>query len=138
MSDNRLLQSVFNNPLYIQVLRFGVIGLSAAAIHFLIVVYLVQVHAFAPLIANVFAFGVSFQISYWGHRTWTFSNSDVLHRIAIPKLLFIQILNFVCNELLFYLLLSLHLPYTIALLIVLAVLPIFTFITSKVWIFRSV
>lgn len=123
-------------PLFLQLCRFGVVGLAAAAFHFSIVVGLVQTFAFAPLVANVFAFFISFQMSYWGHRRITFSGTAVLHREAYPKLVLVQVLTFCANESLFYFFLSLHLPYPIALLIVLATLPIFTFVCSKWWVFR--
>lgn len=119
-----------------QLFRFGVVGIVAAAIHFYIVISLVQTWSLEPLIANVFAFGIAFQISYWGHRLWTFSNTTTLHREAFPKLMLIQIINFAANESLFYVFLTLNLPYPIALLIVLTILPIVTFVSSKLWVFR--
>jgi putative flippase GtrA len=122
--------------LFTQLFRFGVVGLSAAAIHFCIVVLLVQNNIYVPLIANVFAFAISFQFSYWGHRLWTFSDTVTEHREAYPKLVAVQLLNLAASESLFYLFLSLHLPYQVALLIVLSILPLFTFTASKLWIFR--
>lgn len=122
-------------PLLLQIFRFGIVGLTAAAVHFTVVVMLVQHGLFIPLIANIFGFLCSFQFSYWGHRLWTFSDTAVMHRNAISKLLIIQIINFSANESLFYLFLTLNLPYPLALFIVLTILPIFTFLTSKLWVF---
>jgi len=123
-------------PLFLQLFRFGVVGLTAAGIHFSTVVLLVQYLSIAPLVANIIGFIISFQMSYWGHRVWTFNATDILHRDAFPKLVLVQILNFIANEILFYIFLSLHFPYQLALLIVLTVLPVFTFISSKLWVFR--
>lgn len=119
-----------------QIFRFGVVGLTAATVHFGTVVFLVQYFEYAPLVANVIAFLFSFQVSYWGHRGWTFQDADVMHRQAIPKLLLVQVINLIANETLFYIFLSFHLPYQVALLLVLSILPIFTFISSKFWIFK--
>jgi putative flippase GtrA len=119
-----------------QLFRFGVVGLTAATVHFYIVVSIVETWDIVPLIANVFAFGISFQISYWGHRMWTFVGTTTLHREAFPKLVFIQALNFAANESLFYVFLAMDLPYPVALAIVLTILPIFTFVSSKLWVFR--
>jgi len=115
--------------------RFGIVGVTAAAVHFSIVVYLVQQWEYAPLVANLFAFLISFQVSYCGHRFWTFHDTTVQHREAVPKLLIIQVLNMAANETLFYIFLTLHLPYQIALLLVLTILPVFTFISSRLWVF---
>ncbi|VVC75705.1 hypothetical protein AQUSIP_09950 [Aquicella siphonis] len=123
-------------PLLMQLFRFGIVGLSAAAIHFGTVVLMVQGYTVPPLVANIFGFAVSFQMSYWGHRLWTFQESSALHRIAFPRLLFVQIVNFAANEALFFLFLAMKLPYMVALVIVLTVLPVFTFISSKLWVFR--
>lgn len=120
-----------------QIAKFLTIGSLAAVVHFSVVVLLVQTFDYAPLIANVAGFVVSFQLSYWGHRLWTFSDTHVSHREAYPRLVAVQVLNFSINEALYYLFLSLGLPYPLALLIVLAILPVFTFITSKFWVFQS-
>lgn len=120
-----------------QITRFLTVGVSAAAVHFTVVVLLVQLLNYAPLIANVGGFVVSFQVSYWGHRLWTFSATEVLHREAYPKLVMVQIVNFSMNEYLFYFFLSHDLPYPLALLIVLSILPAFTFVMNKFWVFQS-
>lgn len=121
----------------LQIMRFFTVGVLAAAVHFSIVVLLVQGFSYVPLMANVGGFLVSVQVSYFGHRLWTFSDTEVNHREAYPKLVMVQIFNFALNELLYYFLLSLHLPYEIALLMVITIMPVFTFITSKWWVFQS-
>lgn len=123
-------------PLFLQICRFGIVGVTSATIHFTTVVLLVQTRSFPPLVANVFGYVIAFQMSYWGHRLWTFSDTLVTHRMALPKLFCVQLVSFAANESLFFIFLSLNLPYPIALLIVLSVLPIFTFISSKLWVFK--
>jgi putative flippase GtrA len=129
------IQSYF--PLFLQLCRFGIVGLGAAIVHIGMVMWLVQLHHLTPLFANIFAFGISFQLSYWGHRLWTFDNTAAMHRVAIPRLLGLQLLNFAANESLFYFFLSLQIPYPFALMIVLAILPLFTFAVSKFWVFGA-
>jgi len=122
--------------LFFQLCRFGIVGLTAATVQFSLVVILVQYFQYAPLVANVMAFMVSVQVSYWGHRMWTFNDTTSLHIETLPKLLTLQLCNLLASEALFYLFLSLHLPYRLALLIVISILPIFTFLFSKFWVFR--
>lgn len=128
---NKIFSLVF------QVGRFGIVGVTAASIHFLTVVFLVQNFLIEPLAANVMGFLISFQVSYWGHRLWTFQGTTALHRTAFSKLLLVQLINFSANELLFYIFLSLHFPYQLALIMVLTILPIFTFLSGKFWVFRT-
>lgn len=123
-------------PFIAQLFRFGIVGSTATVIHFTTVVSLVQMFLLPPLIANIFGFCIAFQMSYWGHRLWTFSETESEHRVAFPRLLLVQLLALAANESLFYIFLSLHLPYPIALIIVLTILPIFTFFASKRWVFR--
>lgn len=124
-----------NKTLSLQLLRFGIVGVCAAALHYCVVVLLVQNDIAPPLLANIVGFCGGFQISYWGHRSWTFEAIHTNHRRAMPRMMLLQSLNFIANEGLFYVLLSLAIPYPIALFIVLSVLPIFTFIASKSWVF---
>ena len=122
--------------IFFQLFRFGVVGLSAALVHFFVVVLLVQFDGLHPLIANIFGFSISFPLSYFGHKQWTFNARTTEHHVAIPKLLFVQLLNFAANETLYYIFLSLGIPYALALPIVIVVLPLFTFLSSKLWVFR--
>jgi putative flippase GtrA len=123
--------------LIIQLYRYALVGLTSAAIHFGSVVFLVQIFGFAPLSASIFAYPFSFQMSYWGHRLWTFDNTTASHLSAFPKLIMVQLVNFSVGQSLFFVFLKMNIPYPIALLIVLAILPIFTFISSRWWVFRS-
>lgn len=126
-----------NKAPILQIMRFGIIGVTAAIVHFNTVVMLVQEFHYAPLIANIAGFLISFQVSYWGHRNWTFHDTVITHSDAYPRLAMVQITNFAINEYLYYIFLSMHLPYQLALVIVIAVMPIFTFVTSKWWVFQS-
>lgn len=118
-------------------LRFAIVGTGGAIVHVTTVMLLVNYLQMHPLSANVAGFLLGFQVSYFGHRYWTFSDSNVRHQTAFPRLLALQIFNFGANETMFYILLSLHLPYLIALLIVLCILPVMTFTVSRLWIFTA-
>jgi len=124
-------------PLIKQVTRFGIVGLCATAVHFSAVIFLVEMTTSKPLIANIVGFLIAFQISYWGHRTWTFSDTTALHRVALPKLFLVGTAGLVANESLFYVFMTvLHLPYQLALFFVLSILPLVNFTLGKIWIFK--
>jgi putative flippase GtrA len=121
-----------------QIMRFGIVGGSAAFVNFSIVVMLVESGVLQqPLYANMVAFVFAFQVSYFGHRYWTFSDTVTEHRVAMTRLLLVSGTNFFANEGLFYFFLNtFQMPYMLALLLVLAILPIVTFTFSKLWVFR--
>lgn len=126
-----------NRKLFFQLFRFGMVGIAAAIVHFSCVTLFVELSLMKPLIANIFAYIIAFQVSYSGHRYWTFRGTVTQHRVAFPKLLLVSTLTFLANESLFYIFMSyFNLPYQIALLIVLTILPLGTFALSKFWVFR--
>lgn len=119
-----------------QLARFGVVGVAALFIHWLTVISIVPL-GISPLIANVIAFVVSFQVSYWGHRRWTFDASHVPHRTALPRFLLIASFGFALNELLYFVLLKYTMiGYRLSLLIVLSIVPVTTYLLSKRWGFQ--
>src|SRR5690349_6327456 len=124
-------KTLVHKQLFLQLMRFGVVGGLAAMVHLSVVVMIVQTMQIAPLVANVMGFLIGFQVSYYGHRYFTFADSDSLHRVAIPKLFLLQVMNFIINEYLFFVFLSWQLPYPIALFLVLAIMPLITFFISK-------
>ena len=129
---------VFKIELLKQIIRFGLVGSSAALVNFSIVVALVETGLFTPLAANIFAFFIAFHVSYFGHRYWTFHRSSQPHKSAMPRLLLLSITNFIINEGIFYVFLNtFKLPYPIALFFTLAVLPVITFTINKLWVFRE-
>lgn len=130
-------KKIFSYSFFWQLTRFGIVGLSAAIIHFSIVVLLVEYCQAQPLAANVIAFFTAFQVSYWGHRQWTFSGTTKRHTIAFPRLLLVSFLAFIANESMFYLFMKqFALSYPVALFLVLGILPLIVFTANKLWVFE--
>lgn len=127
---------MINKILFWQLFRFGIVGLSAATVNFIGVVLLVEYANLEPLIANIIAFLLAFNVSYIGHRFWTFNHKKHQSNSA-PKFFIIAINSLLLNEAIFALLLhvtSLH--YTVALIITIFLVAIVTFILSKLWAFK--
>ena len=122
-----------------QLFRFGLVGGVAALVNMLIVWLLVsKVFFLSPLEANVFAFLIAFWVSYFGHSRLTFNHVEHEAAHAVPRFFIVATLSFILNEGLYFLLLRLTtLPYLWALFLVLAIVPIFTFVFSRFWAFRG-
>jgi len=115
--------------------RFGIVGVLAMATHYLLVLLLVH-FSVAPLIANVFAFVGAFQVSYWGHSSWSFSDLSASRKDSFRRFVIVSVSGFLLNELLFFLFLKFtHIPYQISLLIVLPFVAGLTFLLSRHWAF---
>ena len=126
----------------LRIARFGIVGLTAAAVHYWVVIVLVELLHIAPLQANVGGFFVAFWVSYFGHRHWTFSDTvathtDVKHS-SFLRFLLVALLGFCMNELLFYLLLRYAgWPYYFALAVVVFTVAVMTYVLSRLWAFRQ-
>lgn len=120
-----------------QLVRFGLIGAGAMMVHWLVVVAIVPL-GLVPLLANVVGFLVAFQVSYLGHRHWTFGAHDMPHRQTLPRFFAVACTSFAANELMYFLLLRYtSLDYRLSLAIVLFTVAVFTFVLSRQWAFRK-
>ena len=118
---------------------FGVIGISALLVHFLLVSALLVPLGMAPLLANVLAYLLAFQVSYWGHRLKTFDAGHLPHSQTLPRFFAVASLSFLLNEALYFLLLHYTpLDYRVALLMVLFCVAVVTFVCSRAWVFYGV
>lgn len=123
----------------LRLMRFGIIGLAAAGIHYWTVVVLVELAGVAPLHANVGGFAVAFWCSYFGHRHWTFADrhGDAAWR-SFLRFLTTAVLGFLLNQFLFYLLMTwMHLQYFVALALVVVIVALMTYLLSRAWAFRA-
>lgn len=120
-----------------QILKFGVIGTFAAAVHLGVVALLVT-FSMHPLLANIFGFMIAFNVSYLGHRFWTFDNKSRLsHAASATRFWGIAVSSFAINESLFFLFLSYTpLPYLVSLFLVLLMVTPITFLLSRSWAFN--
>lgn len=119
-----------------QILRFGVVGSLAALVNFAIVLALVEDYAWHPLWANVVAFLTAYQVSFFGHRYWTFKEQSI-PRLAFGRFFLVAVISFLLNEGLFAVFLhGAKLYYPIALLLTLILIPPLTFLLSKWWAFN--
>lgn len=126
----------------LRIARFGIVGLTAAAVHYWVVIALVELLHIDPLQANVGGFFVAFWVSYFGHRHWTFSDTVATHtdgkHSSFLRFLLVALLGFCMNELLFYLLLRYAgWPYYFALAVVVFTVAVMTYVLSRLWAFRQ-
>jgi len=116
---------------------FAAVGVAAAAVHLAVVWAMVSQWSIPALMANPVGFFVAFWVSFFGHRHGSFK-ADEPHpmRRALPRFALVAVAGFIANELLYAALLtwtSLH--YTVALFIVIAVVAVATYLSSRFWAF---
>lgn len=120
-----------------QLAWFGVVGVSAMLVHWISVVILVPL-GLVPLIANIVAFLIAFQVSYWGHRIYTFKAHLLPHNHTLPRFFAVATGSFLINEGMYFLLLRYsNLDYRVSLIIVLVTVAALTFVLSRQWAFSN-
>lgn len=117
-----------------RLLFFTGIGGTAAFIHILVVLNLVTYLNLQPLLANIFAFLVAFNVSYLGHKYLTFSNLQNQKQLSLPHFFLVAASGGILNELLYFLLLHYtHLNYLISLILVLGSVAVYSYFLSRFW-----
>lgn len=113
---------------------FVVIGVLAASVHILTVYFLVHYVSFNPLAANVIGFLIAFNVSYIGHKHYTFSKLEDQKELKLAPYFLVASSAGLLNELLYYLFLKYtELNYLVSLFIVLLLVAVYNFIVSKFW-----
>ncbi len=115
---------------------FGAVGLSAMAVHLASVALVLVPLGLSPLVANVIAFLIAFQVSHAGHRRFTFSHHDAPASQSRWRFFAVASASFIVNELMYAALLRFtSLDYRVALFIVLVLVAALTFVSSRTWAF---
>lgn len=115
---------------------FGVVGLSAMAVHLGSVALVLVPLGLPPLMANVIAFLIAFQVSLAGHRRFTFRDNEAPASQSGWRFFAVSCTSFVVNELMYAALLRFTtLDYRVALFIVLVLVAALTYVSSRVWAF---
>ncbi len=120
---------------YQQVLRFGLVGVMATIVHMSCVIILVEQVSMPPLIANIFAYLLALNVSFWGHRHFTFNHRAPI-RNTLGRFLLVSGAGFAFNESLFFVFLHwFNHYYPVALMLTLTLTPLLTFVLGKLWVF---
>ena len=117
---------------------FIAVGCTAAAVHFGVVVALVEALGLPPLLANVAGWLVAFVVSFCGQWLLTFRGSGAPWRQALRRFFLISLGGFSANEAAYALLLNFSaLPYDLLLALVLVAVAVMTYLLSSRWAFRG-
>lgn len=117
---------------------FALVGLAATGVHYLVALALSL--AMPVTWANPFGFLVAFGVSYIGHGRLTFrlAEGEQHHRKRLPRFALTATTGFLIGQGLLLALRALTpFPDWLALGIALGVVPVFTFVTSRIWVFSS-
>lgn len=111
----------------------GIGGIATLA-HILMVLGMVSGNIFQPLIANIIAYLIAFNISFFGHKYFTFSKLDDQKKLSLPHFFIVAGTAGLINEGLYFLFLNYtSINYIISLILVLGMVAVYTYLLSRFW-----
>jgi putative flippase GtrA len=118
--------------------RFTLVGLGATALHVLVYAATIELLDLAPLAANALGFAAGVNVSFIGHRRWTFAGGYAENTArSLARFWVVALMGFALNTGFVHLVtgtLGLHYRWSIPLIA--GVTPVVTFTLSKLWAFR--
>lgn len=116
-------------------LRFAVSGGLATSVHVSVFVTLVEWLGVRAVVAAGVAFVVALLVSYGMNYHWTFSASGP-HRVMLPRFAMVAVLGLMMNLGITYAVVDMAgYWYGYALMLVVLLVPLMTFIFSRRWVF---
>jgi len=120
-----------------QILRYGVVGVTAATIHVIVAMAVFHLASFAQTPSNFAGFVSGAVVSYFGSYYFTFKSTDG-HTRTLPRFAAVWIIGIAINVGLFQTLLSaFDIPFAVNVFIAIALTPIAQFLMLKFWAFKK-
>jgi putative flippase GtrA len=119
-------------------LRYGIVGVIASVVHFLISYFAHKHFLINPFIAHLLGFGFGLITAYFGHYFYSF-NDDAKHSKRFPKFFMTSLTALILHEGGVYILVDVYyLDYSHQVLpLLLVTVPAVTFLMSTFWVFSK-
>lgn len=121
-----------------QLIKFGMVGASAALVHVIVALLVIRYWQLSLPIANIIAFGSAFWVSLLGHQFFSFNAATLPLRQTLWRFFLVAIIGFIINE---GCVIVLHLATTwsnqLILLIAIVLSAAVTFVLSRVFAFKT-
>jgi putative flippase GtrA len=136
-NSENIIRKLYKNKTFRQLFIFCFIGGLASIVNFIVLIFIVETFNWQPLPANIIAFFLAYQVSFFGHHQLTFRNQATSRkRVVWVKFLVVALFSFILNEGLFAVYLFFIPYYQLALFCTLITVPPITFALAKVWAFK--
>ncbi|MBN2885132.1 MAG: GtrA family protein [Chromatiaceae bacterium] len=119
-----------------QLLRFGLVGALATALHYVLLIALVQLAGWSALAASSLGFSLSALLNYALNRRFTF-RSRRAHGEALPRFALVAASGLALNALLLAALIEVGAHYLIAQVLATALVLLWNFSLNHRWSFRE-
>ena len=116
--------------------RFLGVGGAATALHYVLLMILVEVAALSAVVATSIGYVISAVFNYTLNYHFTFASSEK-HKVAATKFAIVAGTGLSINSLIVYILASLGFHYIVAQIAATAVVTLFNFFTHKYWTYKA-
>lgn len=119
-----------------RLVRYGISGSTAAAVHLGVLTVLVEVAGLRPVVASAIGFLCGFVVSYLLQRRWVFA-TDLTHGFTLPRFVVVIGLGLLINTAVLWLgteYLEHH--YALVQLAAFVVVPLNNYVLNSLWTFR--
>jgi putative flippase GtrA len=124
-------------PIARQGATFAVVGALATATHLATALLARKGFGASPMAANFAGYAASVGVSYLGNARFTFGR-PALHGAQFVRFLVVSLAGLCLNQAITWLMaVRLGLPFWVALGAVVTVVPVFSFLVSRLWAFRE-
>ena len=121
----------------LQMVKYGLVGLSATSIHAAMLFFLVEKWGVGPVLASVPAFLTALVVSFLINHHWTFVVKGGYGRY-FSKYAAISVAGLILNIAIMYGTVSLmHQSYVVGLWVVIILVPLFSFLLQRYWTFSD-
>lgn len=135
----KVFSQLLNNPLIGLLFRYGIVGVVASVVHYLIAYLCYTNFQINYLLAHFFGFLFGLFTAYFGHYFYSFKDTEN-HSDRFPKFLLLSLAALTLHQGgAFVLVNTAQLDYkTRVLPLLVIIVPVFTFLLNKFWVFSSV
>lgn len=117
-----------------QIVRFGLVGMFATAVHMGVSLLLNLGLGVAAQPSNLAAFCVAFLVSFFGHHNFSFK-SKKNHAQTLPRFAVAAISGYLSSALALAIFQTMGIPSGVSLVLSAGVVPVVTFFINKFWVF---
>ena len=128
-----MIEKIKDNKLFLQIIRFSIVGGVATLIDFGVLYLLKEFVGFPPLLANTFSFTISVVYNYIASIKWVFK-VDKQKNSTVQFILFVffSVIGLLINNAIMWLSINkLHIHYLLGKVLATIVVMVFNFITRK-------
>lgn len=128
-----MIEKIKDNKLFLQIIRFSIVGGVATLIDFGVLYLLKEFVGFPPLLANTFSFTISVIYNYIASIKWVFKvDKQKNSTVQFILFAFFSVIGLLINNAIMWLSINkLHIHYLLGKVLATIVVMVFNFITRK-------